>query len=819
MKRLLSVLTLGLFLILTIAMAPRVQAEEEIIDLYPYDQIACLEGTTECTNTMVGSSHWTLEFNGYRYHFVSGSTRMASLYKDNDGDGKLDATEIAGISYSAFAQLFINDTDQEVVLKTSNGRVDLTANVVHRIYAYFDADGKLGMVEDHIFEYLLVNKATEGEPADWHLANEAEQAEYEAADEDAKPANMAMHHVRMKVDATEEKGYKLEPLTNIKWQKFGVNIETQPIGEWSDIIEGDPNNVYIPAGWKAVSFGQWDRATYEKPIAFVQSLPYALVEGTKSMTYEYEHQPPTISGLAALDKDAATPGVQYIIDHNKPFDFDATIVSATWHKMYNDDGTFFNDTEKLDYKLEILQNEEVLETINFAIGEDGKYTASAAQTQIDTSVFGNKYQLKFSTINPKEQTTEREIELMVGVMPPKIVGAKDLYIDEYEVVDLMEGITADNSYGQDLTEDLVLVEPKGFSRFYPQAGKHEMILQLEYDFVIPAVLDKITFAGETWEKDFVKNQKIAAPKPVIGYWDISDELHKNSFGYASGVIIEVVNGKVVQTMDRLNWNWVNETNPDPTSPGNCSDVFDNWVKTHVIGEDSYVLHIGHSSGLALKARTLKYQDDIEIAFGTPEFRHTFNIEKKFFVNVADNTAPEIIVINGNYKVSANDFEKVNDAILANVVATDNFNKREDISIYVSDNGGLKLNIPGTYTVEVTAEDEAGNEAVASFQVVVVQAEPTAEEQQAYADQKAQEAKDYADEREAAARAYADEKEAAAKAYADQKEAAAKAYADQRAAEVQAGVPKAGTSLLVVIVIALVAAGAAVGVSFLLFKKN
>ena len=69
-------------------------AADELVDLYPYDQQACLEAANECQYNKVGSSHWTMEYAGHRYHFVKGAVRYAKDFEDDDSDGYISSAEM-----------------------------------------------------------------------------------------------------------------------------------------------------------------------------------------------------------------------------------------------------------------------------------------------------------------------------------------------------------------------------------------------------------------------------------------------------------------------------------------------------------------------------------------------------------------------------------------------------------------------------------------------------------------------------------------------------------------------------------------------------
>ncbi|MFP4178021.1 MAG: hypothetical protein ACLFTZ_04575, partial [Acholeplasmataceae bacterium] len=214
MKKLATFLLLGFFAVMALSFISYADETDEIIELYPYNQQACLEGTDECTETQVGSSHWSWMYYGHRYHVVRGGARYAKDFVDEDSDGYISPLEIGStLSWNAFGALTINDTDEMVVLSTESGRADITT-VVHRIYAYFDEAGALQMFEDHIHNYYIFNEGDEEDP-DWRLATESEIDDYEAAD--PKPDNMRHTPIRMALDEEHTRGYVLEPLGYLKW--------------------------------------------------------------------------------------------------------------------------------------------------------------------------------------------------------------------------------------------------------------------------------------------------------------------------------------------------------------------------------------------------------------------------------------------------------------------------------------------------------------------------------------------------------------------------------------------------------------------------
>src|SRR5690606_31828468 len=108
--------------------------------------------------------------------------RYGHQFVDANADGVFEATEYPGVSYSAFAAMTINNTDDEMELVTTNLRANITGGVTNRIYAYFNEDMELAMFEDHIFTYHIFNDGTDvTDNADWRFATEAEIDAFKAA--------------------------------------------------------------------------------------------------------------------------------------------------------------------------------------------------------------------------------------------------------------------------------------------------------------------------------------------------------------------------------------------------------------------------------------------------------------------------------------------------------------------------------------------------------------------------------------------------------------------------------------------------------------
>lgn len=433
-----------LMLVVGLAIAPfgMKAAEGDLVDLFPYDQEACLLAENACTQLKLGDSFWDLEFGGHRYHFARGAVRYAKDFNDANSNGFISATEMNTLQFNAFGSMIINDTDSPVILSTTNGRADLTS-VVQRIWTYFDASGKLQMVEDQIFTYYIFNDGTVEAP-EWRLATAEEKTAYDAAD--PKPATTRIAHVRMKIDATDAQGYKLEPVKYITWTNADVDTTTELDKEkWSTIVTGDPNFVTIPAGWTTVSYGTNDRGSLNvKTTNFIKTLPGLLANATTANAeIVYTHQAPMFAGITALDDDATTPGVNIVVDYQSAFDLPLT-VEASWVNMFTAQDKIQNLTEKLNYKVEIWNEsgETLLQTIDFTYDAVAMaYTKSAAVTAVDSSVFGAGYKAKFISETAKGDETVVEADIVVGVMPPKFAGVVNRFSDEGQYVNVMQGIT------------------------------------------------------------------------------------------------------------------------------------------------------------------------------------------------------------------------------------------------------------------------------------------------------------------------------------------------------------------------------------------
>jgi hypothetical protein len=697
-------------------------AADELVDLYPYDNVACLEATNECLNTKVGSSHWTMEYAGHRYHFVKGAARYAKDFEDDDSDGYISSAEMGALSWNAFASLIINDTAQTVILETANARTDLTS-VVHRKYSYFDELGQLQMFEDHISTFYITDDNPTGD-ADWRLATEAEITAYDAAEDPAVDTpNTLLTHIRMALDETDTDGYVIEPLGYLKWTNADVDTATAPVEDWSTIINGDgvlfdgnPNSVVIPAGWTVVSYGTVDRDNTNKATTkYITDMPGFMIDETmENAEFIYTPQPASFDGITALDDDAVTPGVNIVVDYNGDFDLDPTI-SASWLNMFDTEGKIISATEKLDYSVTISRDGTDLETIDFTYDAvENDYTASAPVTVIDSSEFGAGYTATWTATTPEADVTNVTADIVIGVMPPKYAGVEDRFISQNVYVDLLEGITADDGYGNDKTSDIEVSYPEALNPYNPFPGEYQIDLTFTHNVFFAGIPTVVTVDGVDYplDKDLDVNVDVAVNLHTSTMVFTDEELFRGiGSGYGSQ-LVKVSGGIVVEAYDRYNWNYTTSTG---TIVGDAN-TFAAWQAAMTLAEGEFIVTAHGSAGTHI--RNLDYGDPVTFEPGTDDFSYDIVTETSYTLTVDDMTAPILMVVNDNYSIYAGQYTSANAAILANVVAYDFTDAQDDLVKYVSINGGLDVNTPGTYTVEVTVEDVAGHTDVQSFDVEV-----------------------------------------------------------------------------------------------------
>jgi len=709
------------------------------------------------------------------------------------------------------------------------------------------------MFEDHyVTKHYIFNDGTVADP-DWRLATDAEATAYDAAD--PKPDTTMLTTIRIALDDTDSDGYVIEPLASLKWYAQGVDPVADPdVTHWSSIIPGDPNNVSIPAGWTVLSLGTLDRdgsnaktvdfiKTNAKTVDFIKTLPKALAAGTAApVEVVYDDQPAWFSGLAALDDDAVTPGVNMVVDYNGTFDL-GNSVAATWLDMFDDvTGKIQNANAPLPYSVTISQDGNDLETIDFVWNDTTLvYDASAAVTTVDTSDFGAAYVATYSVTTPAGDETVKTADIVIGVMPPTFSGVEDKYINEGTYIDLRAGITADDGYGNDLTNSIMITAPANFNSYSPLPGVYTIDLEFthhvhfdgepstvtidgvtsdwdtanfnsvtalnvgatsEYaiftdstmaqnvgwawgsvmvlvgaDGLVDAIYDRYTWDIDDSTGSYVGDSNVftawkdalaiepgggtispalralAYDSPVsfvihsfdtvsingiISEWDgtnlnsvtalnvgatseyaiFTDSTMAQDVGWAWGSVMVLVgaDGKVDAIYDRYTWDIDDSTG----SYVGDANVFTAWKDALVIEDGGFVI-ASHGSTISPALRALAYDSPVAYALKAIDFDYDIVTTDSFTVTVDDITAPQAMIVDENYTIVAGEFDTADAAILANVAAFDAFDDNEDLAIYVSSNGGLVVGTPGTYNVEVTVEDVAGNSAVVAFDVTVVAA--------------------------------------------------------------------------------------------------
>jgi len=815
LKKLVLLFLLGLFAVFGFSITSYADDVDGLIELYPYDQEACLEATASCTQTKLGNSNWDFVYYGHRYHIVRGSARYVTEWSDTNADGFISALEMTATPWNAFASVIINDTDESVVLSTANARTDLTS-VVHRKYAYFDEAGQLQMFEDHISTFYIHNDGTDLTPAnaDWRLATQAEIDAFVAATDPAtETPNTRQTHMRMALSDTDSDGYVIEPLGYLKWTNADVDtVADTNVENWSTILTGNPNNVSIPAGWTVVSFGTYDRGSYLKTTNFILSLPTAMLDDTVDPFYtEYTDQPSTFAGITALDDDLVTPGTNIVVDYNGTFDLPTT-VTASWLDMFDGDGKIINATEMLDYSVVISQDGVDLETINFTYDEVGMvYTASGPVTSIDSSEFGSGYTATWMVTNPADLDTEVSADIVIGVMPPKFVGVADRYVDQGAFVDPLEGVTADDGYSNDKTSSILFTAPAGFNMYNPLPGTYQIDLTFTHHVHFDGVQSLVNIEGTI--VNFNETTALNADVNINTFGSLVvfteiDNFTDSATSWGSVIAVIAADNTVKEVYDRYDWGHI-------TSTGEVIEdgvLFAAWQAALTLAPGEFII-ASHGSIVSPPLRALLFGDPVTLTIGYPDFDYDIVTNSSYMLTVDDLTAPLLLVVDHNYTITTTEFTSVNNAILSNVVAFDYTDDYEDLAIFVSNAGGMSLTTPGTYNVEVTVEDVAGNSAIKSFSITVVAPKVTVAEAQAAAQALIDAQTITQAEAQAAAQALIDAQtitQAETQALID---AAVAAAIDALPAD------EVGTSTVMTIVISVICAGIAFGAAAILFGKK
>ena len=751
-----KITTLLLLLLAAIVLVMPAYADEEtLVDLYPYNDQGALYGPTT-PHTLVGDSNWDLEFLGHRYHIVRGGVRFAHQFVDANSDGILQPTEYTtSLTWPSFSLLTINDGTDDLKFSSTNIRTDITGNVIHRIYAYFNENNELVMFEDHIFQYYIHNDGTDVlDNADWRLATTAEKDAFiAAADPLVDTPNTRYAHVRIIRDETDTDGYVLEPIKYLTWVNDDMSKVTPaiPVQEQSLLLDRDPSELHIPAGWSVFSVSSNDRGTLNtKTTDWVKTFA-GTFESAEAPIMEAVYTNPglTFNNLSAHDDDISTDGIQMIVTHREEGFNLPNNITVTRTKMYDETNTIINEVEKLSYTVKVYGSVDfysseddhvptALQTIEFVYDEEtDKYTPSAALSVVDSSVFGAGYVAVYSVDHPEEGLVEKEVSIAVGVLPPKFENVKNRFVDEGVFVDLLGDITANDGYGGDKTSSIKVTPPAGFNIYNTKAGEH--IINLEFDHVVEVegeiTPDRITI-GET-VIDVTRKNVVTSTYSSHTTLYTEPFLYTNTSFQGFTVVEFDADGKMVKSVVRNTWVTYGE---EGLLPNSSDATIKTWLEGIDFEEGGFVVFFGTAAGRPL-AEALRFGDEVTFTEGSqaPSTFVTLTTKASYKLTVDDKTAPTAIVIDDQYTIEADAYTTANAAILANVIGVDNFDSKSDLSIYVVENGGLsatngKLAV-GTYNVEVAVEDRAGNIDEVSFTVKVIAPKPTQEEVDQKVDEK------------------------------------------------------------------------------------
>lgn len=737
--------------------------DDGLIEIYPYDDLGALEGTNPGPgHQAIGDSHWNIVYNGYRYNVARGGVRVAALDNDAEGffdddntNGFIEGSEIPAISWNAFGSLYINDTDTEFILdpisdEANASRSDFSA-VLHRMYAYWDENGVLQMFEDHITARLVVNDNYDAEAtlphdpltADYRFPTEAEKTAYAASEApEVDFPEMRSVPIRLIRDDVDSDGYVIEPLQTYGWKNRDLAASVDE-ADWSVLLDYNPNNVVIPAGWTVFSFGTLDRSSWPIPMAWLETLPLSIAENDdEAMVLEYETQAPSFGTTlsAELDDDPSVAGVQKLVGKNETFELPTTI-TASWVNMFDENDKVQNVTEILDYTVDFYEEGQLLDTVTFT-WDGSAYTADKTIAQyIDSTDINNRYELVYHVVSPDTQETTINVQVAVGYYPPKFSGVAPRFVDEDVMVDLLGVVTAENGYGLDMTNEIEISYPASLNPYYPQPGTYQIDLEVTYNHHEDAVPHMITLNGIEYTFDkadmnspVISTYPYSVTQPMIVYTDTAAlrTALASGTGYGSVITVIAADGTVKEAYDRYNWKYIDPT--DGLVYTGDSATFAAWGAAVEIEEGGFAL-AAHGSVYSPPLRVdttagVHFGDLAALELGVDEVNDYVTTTTSYVLTVDDRTAPVALVVNDNYSVVSDQFANEDDAILANVVAMDNFDAPEDIIMYVEDDGGLDFDTPDTYDVVVGIEDAMGNYTSVSFSVEVVAAKVSAAELEA-----------------------------------------------------------------------------------------
>jgi hypothetical protein len=286
----------------------------------------------------------------------------------------------------------------------------------------------------------------------------------------------------------------------------------------------------------------------------------------------------------------------------------------------------------------------------------------------------------------------------------------------------MEGITADDGYGNDITSTIVLTKPDNLNVYNPMPGDYTIDLEFTHHVHFAGIAAEVTADGVAYAYDTLNSDQGYNGDHLAVYDDLTN-FRNIETEYAMIYIVVGGDGTIVGIYDRYNWNWTtpdadNDGNPEVDSSTYNGDPLQ-WQADLTLEDGGFVLVVGRYNASKTALRALPIGTNVSFVLGTEDQDFDILVEESYVLTVDDITAPKAVVVDDNYEVEIGEYETVDAAILANVVGFDFYDDSEDLTIYVSNNGSLALDTEGTYTVEVTVEDQAGNTTVVEFDVTVV----------------------------------------------------------------------------------------------------
>jgi len=830
MKKILS--TLLLALTAAFMFATNVKADEELVDLYPQDNPAFADS--------YGNSHWTMEFNGHRWHTVRRSARHVSKFTGYDSEGDLNVVqEIPGenvppVFYPSGSGSFIfNDTEHDVVVTSSSGTRKELTDVNNRFWAYFDEEGKLYMYEDEFVNPLHITKEDDA----WRLATEAEIDAFIAADEGEKPENMLHTPIRIK---TTEDGYLIEPV-RLGWF---TDVPAKPVegeeGEFenlTDTIFHDYNSadVVIPAGHTVVSFGEMARVA--PVLAWAGEFPFLIAEGfDEPAVFKYNNTDPYFAGIEALDDNPSAELTTIIIGYNAEV-ITADIIQGVSARYIDEEDDIADDGNRrifkqTDFEVEVYSGDELLETVVVEF-VDGAYTVVEELTAIDSSLFGEEYRLVYKAANPLDETLTVEVEAVVsvGVLPPQIyeldqngqrIDVQDKRMDLHGYINLYDGIFAhDLENDVDITNSIRITHGNDFNPNYVPFGTHEITVTASWvykqDFAMTITWGEDEDAVDWVFDDIGNNVDYADPaeasrintiytlKSIDKLTTPGFKAQAEAWGRVT-MVIDKATGKVLTRLDRFA-----NTTPEVIDENGDVEVlasynFNEWI-TEYLTEDTVLLHThgsdagGVEKSNRVRSNALPLGTELNITSFDDYIEETVQTTNTFNVIVEDTVEPTISAIQPVYTIYTDaGYTSLSQALLPNVVAEDNNRVSNVVFVGITQ---AQLTIPGEYNVTAIASDPSANNAQTTFKVNVVQRE-LPEDVVTEIDDLNDQLKD------------ANEKNAELEGKVSDLE---QALADQTA-ELQEAIDakSEGTSLVVTIIIAVVTAGLSFGGAVLLLRK-